>query len=376
MKKREQHIIIFDIDSSSIGGGLFRYTFDANGVVSSVTELLVTRKNIGVLDPQHFDDYFNTTQKVLSQVARTLYRESRTGLDVLYLNVSAPWLSAQKRIIKKSEQQPFDITQDLLNELIEHDIEIAFDKSHTYQDHKVSLVDRKTIGVRGNGYDLRNPIGVQVKDLEIHSLASAMSDDTIEVFSHIIEKEFHIKPEIVSNPAISYQAVKNLLPHQNNLVVVDISGYSTECTVIESDHYKKHLVLPMGYEHMIDSIESETHAGRLESRVMFSPHYHVGRDDNSQADISSLQEKAFKTWYTEFHKALGTLSQEGKLPFTFLIRAPKAIKDGVQFHLLQQDSIGQYIKNHTTIEMVSFDFDNPTKDEELNIIAQVVQTTL
>ena len=89
MSKKDQHIIIFDIDSSSIGGGLFRYSFDANNVVSSVKELYTTRMNIGVLDKDHFEEFFIATQKTLNTVARDIYLQSRMGVDRIYLNVSA-----------------------------------------------------------------------------------------------------------------------------------------------------------------------------------------------------------------------------------------------------------------------------------------------
>ncbi|MCI5051137.1 MAG: hypothetical protein MRY57_02420 [Candidatus Pacebacteria bacterium] len=347
----KKNIVIFDIDSSSVAGGIFEYGYSAAGVCVAIRELFSIRKNIVQTSGLHFDEYWRRTQKVFTDVANEVHLQSLVPLETIYCNVAAPWSSSQKRNVTYSKKKPFTFTKELADELIEKELTSSLSKNVDYKDHKVSLIDRKTIKVSANGYPAREPLGKTMNDVAIDSLITVLSEDTKNAFEHIIEKAFHRKPVFSSNTFMSYFDVERSLPNTDDAIIIDISGEVSEIMVIKHDHLELLGVVPIGmnaiYRHV--AVELNETFAKAKKHILG---YHNGNFDTKLNEkIKDALEKGYKIWLQSFYHFCDEASKQGLLPNTIVIKSSEDIT-WFETLLLSTDELKEHVHARAEIEIV------------------------
>lgn len=347
-----QHHIVFDIDSSTIGAGLFRYGYDIKNNCIEVTELSSIRKNIINGSEYPFESFFERTLKTLAAVAESIYLESMIPLDGVHCNMGMPWMSAQKRSIKYKKDTPFLFTQELAEELIEKELSLSFSKNIDYANHDVALLDRQTVGVYANGYPTRNPIGKEMKDLSIESLTSVISKVTKQSFIDVIERVFHRVPEFTSNTFIRYQEVTKNLPHIDNAIVLDISGEVSEVLVIKDDHIKNIGSLPVGMHTIIRSLRDQLNIPIEKAKKMLHLYHDQKLDQEYAKSIDINIHNAFTEWFKPFFNLIDEYAKQGLLPHTIILRTHASYLGWFEYMFLKEDMLHEHIHTQGQIEVI------------------------
>lgn len=370
----KKYYVIFDIDSSTIGGGVFEFSYNKKGEFVDLREHFSVRKNITNGKEYPFGDFFTRTTKIFREVADNLYRESRVSIDDVYINVGPPWMSAQKRSISYKKKTPFVLTQERADALIQKELEEQFSKNTDFKDHQVELIDRKTIDVHANGYPVRNPIGKTMSDVTMYSLTSVMSKDTKQSFQNIIEEVFHRQATMTSNTFINYEATRRFLPDTNNAIILDISGEISEISVIKHDHLEHLGTIPTGIHGIVRDLR-DTLGISLEKAWGIIPlisgdHLTVEHRKNYERALDS----SFTFYLKSLYNFLDTCSQTGLLPSTIILKTHKEFKYWFEEKLLQSDELTEVVTNRN-IELVHLDtsiwpqYSEIGKDDELSVIA-------
>ena len=371
-----EHCILFDIDSASIGGAFVRYGKDTRGIVIETTILFSLRKEITNGTEYPFEKFFDQTLKTFKAVAEEVHLQSLTTIDNIYMNISVPWMSAQKRIINYKKKKSFTLTQKLIDGLIQKEIEAPLNHNLDYAEHDVELIRRRTIDIYANGYPVRNPIGKEMNDLSIHSLISVISTTTKQKFNEIIEEVFHREPKLISNTFVNYQAVKTLLPNIDNALVIDISGEVTAVLVIKKDHLLHIGSIPFGTHSIIRSLRDNLHISinKAESLIRLQIKGHL--ESKYEQSIDTAMKEAFKVWFKPFYNLLDTYSQHGLLPHTIVLKANNDSIKWCQENILKEDSLYEHMDTQGRIEMISLanvlPIDVSEEDLELSILSQLI----
>lgn len=371
----KKYSIIFDIDSTTIGGGVFEYTYDKKNVLINIRTLFSTRKKITNGSEHPFRDFFARTLRVLAEVSNEVYLQSLVDISSIYMNVSAPWMSAQKRVIYYAKKTDFVFTQELANSLIDKEMKSEFSKNSDFKGHSVELIDRKTIDVYANGYPTRNPLGKTMNDVVLHSLTSVMSTTTKDAFEEVIERVFNQKPEMISNTFMSYQSVKSFLPDENDAIVIDMSGEISEILIIKNDHLTHLGTIPVGIHAIVRSLR-DTLSVSLEKAwnlvQLVETRY---LEENYTKSQQSAFEKAWMVYLKPLYGILDSFAKEGLLPSTIILKTHKEFKHWIEEKFLESD----YLTEHTTgrFGVVHFDIDSKTDldsmdDDELSVIASYI----
>ncbi len=352
--ERKKHIIIFDIDSASIGAAVVACHYTAKGDLEKVRSVFELREDISLTTSINFDDFFARTLKTFEHVAKTVYLQALDSLEGVYCNVSAPWISSQKRIIHYEHKKPFEVTKKLVESCIEKEIESSFSTNLDFKHHgNVTLVERRTVDMYLNGYSSLKPYGKQANTMDIHSLSSVMSETTKQAFEHIVERVFSRKVHFFSNTFVSYQTVRTILPHEDSCIVLDISGELSEIFVIVDDHLKHIASFASGMNSIVRDVASRLHMGyqkafslvRLSHQESFDPHY--------QKTMTDVIDRAFRDWLQEFFAVLDALGKDGLLPDTLCLSMDHRLVDWFQHKLLQTDMLAQHMHARSThIKMV------------------------
>src|SRR5690606_13223436 len=140
--------------------------------------LFEIRESISEGKSYPFAEFWRRTKKTFDSVAFKVYQQSLIPFEDIFINVSAPWASAQKQTLHYEKKNEFVFTQELADSLIEKKLATPLSKNLDYHRHKVSLIDRRTIKVSCDGYPTRNPFGKSIREVAIDSLITVLSDDS------------------------------------------------------------------------------------------------------------------------------------------------------------------------------------------------------
>lgn len=369
--------IIFDIDSTTIGGGIFRYDYDSKGVLVGRRELFVVRKKITNGSNYSFDDFLNKTLKTLHDVASEVYLQSLITIDTIYCNVSAPWMSSQKRKVTYTKNKPFIFTADLEKKLVEKELSISLKKNLDYAQHDVALIDRQTVNIYGNGYAARKPLGTSMTDVCIHSLVSVMSRDTKKLFEEAIEKVFHRDLVFVSNTFVSYQALRTRLPHTNDAIIMDISGELTEVLVVKKDNLVHIGSIPVGSNHVVRTLSTMLAVPYAKADHLLSAHQE-SFDLEYISKIQQLIKKSFRVWFKEFFNLCDEYSKKGLLPGNIVLRCDPSYASWFDEMILGEDMLQEHIHTADRVNLQHFDAVigdlKSNSDIELAVISDFIES--
>ena len=370
-----EHFILFDIDSASIGGGLVRYGKDTQGKILETQVLFSVRKNITDGNEYPFEKFFDQTIKTFKKVAEEVHLQSLVTIDGIYINVSVPWMSAQKRIIEYTKEKPFVLSQELLDELIQKEIEAPLHHNLEYADHDVELIRRRTLDIYANGYRARNPIGKEMSDLRIHSLVSVISTTTKQKFYEVIEQVFHRTPQLVSNTFVNYQAMKLLLPTLDNAFIIDMSGEVTSVLVVKKDQLNHIGSIPLGTHHIVRSLRDTLGISIQKARSLIRLQSQGTLDATYEASLSKAMETAFRVWFKSFYALIDTYGQHGLLPRTMVFKTDNEHLRWCREYLLREDSLYEHMDTRGRVEMIVLSDRVPhehSDDSELVILSQLI----
>lgn len=371
--------LIFDIDSSTIGAGLFEFGYNVKGECIQVRELSKIRMDITNGERYSFEEFWNRTQSIFKKVSEQIHLQSLIPLENIYCNVSSPWASAQKRTINYSKNKVFIFTQELADELIKKEITSSLKKNLDYHNHDVDLIDRKTIAVRANGYSSRNPIGKEMNELQIDSLVTVMSKGTKETFEHIIEKVFHRLPVFTSNIFVSYNDSQKSLPNENDAIIMDIAGEMTEILITRNDHLELIGTLPSGTHHILrDTAETlgETfYKTKKQVQILYTTHL----EESYQQKIKIALNKSYKKWLKEFYNFCDNASKHGLLPSTIILKTYTESMHWFESLLLESEELSEHMHAKSTVRIVHLHsqrklekIDLDVSDPELRVIVHTL----
>lgn len=370
-----KNIVVFDIDSASIAGGVFSYGYNEKGGLEQVRELYRIRESITDGRLYDFETYFARTLKACERTAHQVMLQSRIELDDIVINVSAPWVSSQKRVINYSEKKPFEITDELLDTLVAQEIDTEFTSNITYKDHDVELLDRKTIDLYVNGYPSRKPVGKKASEIAIHSLTSVISSVTKKAFDDVIESVFHRLPRYIPNTFVAYMYVRDNHPDVNDAIVIDVSGELSQVSIINDDHLRSFITFPAGYHHIYRDMAERMNIPLAKAQRMIHLHYDGHLEETQDKKVAESLEHGFSIWYKALYSAVDSIAKEGLLPKTIILKTDNNTHAWLGEKILQEPTLRQHLHVGGSIEMVApalamaQDAKLEVDDTELGIVA-------
>lgn len=346
-EKSLQQYIVFDIDSNSVAAMVVQKQGGHDHVVAYQRTDIHGEKNLS------FDEFFLKTQRILSDLAESMSSKLNSDDFAVYVNLSAPWVSSQKRILEYKKQKDFTFTEELVRDMITAEIERPLSDNNDYADYNlVSLIERRTLDVYVNGYPTRQPYGETAKTIELHALSSVMSTETKEVFESIIERYFHRVPVFFSNTFMNYQSVKTVLPYQDNVIIVDVSGRTTEVSVIKSDHLTHLGSFPLGSDQVIRDLAQTLSFSLKKTYSMIEMLDSETLDAVYQKRIQKAMSESFHVWKKSFYAFIEKIAKDGVLPSDICLLTTPALQGWYIEQLLSADELMVHMHAGHTVSVV------------------------
>lgn len=179
----------------------------------------------------------NTSMLLDGEGRRALFEYNPTAkISELHCNISAPWSYTVTKTINYKQEQPFDITEDLIEELltsIERKIDEELERNDTLQPLGLQVITRKLLQIAANGYQSADPIGSSVNAITVSQSSAVTQEYLIETLTDIQEKIF---PEVpmykLSFILLLYATLKDLKISKDDVCLIDITYEATEIGVV------------------------------------------------------------------------------------------------------------------------------------------------
>ena len=312
-KEKDELVLIFDIGSSVISGGLFLMQ------KSGVPKIIFTvRENINIPTTIDANKFLLLTLQSLKVVTEKIHNAGLGAPDKIFCVLSSPWYLSQTRFIDLEKNTEFIFTPQLADDLVKNEVSLfKAERGPTFgitrdRDRTIEL---KNIKIYLNGYETAKPLKQRAKTLEMIIFISISPEDVLDRIEKTISKFFHPKElKFVSSSLALFVTVRDLFNNQDNFLLVDIGGDLTNISMTKKDILRESISFPSGINFFIRGLSKGMRCSLSEAQSFLS----LYRDGHASLDVAKKIETivdGLKTeWLHKFQESLANLSNDISVP--------------------------------------------------------------
>ncbi len=195
------------------------------------------------------------------------YNKSAT-LTELQCSIAAPWSYTVTKAINYKQDEPFDVSEDLISELVltaQRKTESELNESESVNKLGLSVVTRTTMDVLANGYRIAHPEGQKAEELSVSHASVVTQQYLIDTVEEMREKLFsETKAKKISFALMLYCVARDLMPVSYEVCLVDVTYEATEIGIVRDGTLNYCTHTPFGLFSLTREIASITNAPLVE----------------------------------------------------------------------------------------------------------------
>jgi cell division ATPase FtsA len=248
-KKKDDIIAIFDIGSSHVTGALVQFSSQ-----SSVRPHILVSKSfsIPVREDPSYDQLVKGTLNTIEEVARFLESKHLGSPKDIVCVLGAPWYTAHTRTVLIQEQTPFVFSKKFADALVAKELDLIQKELNITSDQM--LLENKTVSIRLNGYETAEPLNKKTKNVSLSLFTSFMPKDVHDLIQQKMHTFFHRIPVVHTSLFSHTTLLKDMFPDDRDYVLVDVSGETTECSIMRDGVLIESHSFPIGTNHIVRAI--------------------------------------------------------------------------------------------------------------------------
>ena len=349
-KKKDKLMLVFDIRSSSVGGALF--LMQKSGIpkiIFSAREPIILRETLDI------NKFLFSTIKSLEIVADKIYKAGMGKPEAAFCVLSSPWHISQTRVVRLEKNTPFLFTPKLALDLIKKEISL-FEEEYLikYENAKspVRSIEFKNIKIMLNGYETPNPLDQKAKELEMAVFISISPEQVLKKIEKTIKKFFHFENIKFSSFSLaSFAIVRDIYAHNEDFLLVDISGEVTDISMVKKNTLRESISFPLGYNFITRKIASLLHFSLDEAKSFFSLFKDGHASESAVKKISPVMDKLKMEWLGKFQESLANLSNDISIPSTIYIAVDKDVADFF-CRIIETEQFNQYSLTESKFKVI------------------------
>jgi cell division ATPase FtsA len=242
---------------------------------------------------------------------RALYEyDKRASISEIQCCISAPWAYTVTKTIEYSEDNPFEVTKTLIDELIETALkktQVELNENEAVNQLGLTVITRSTVDILTNGYRIKNPIGEKASQI-------ALSHVSVVTQKYLTDHIDELRHKIFANTAIHklsyilalYSVTEELIPDQQELCLVDITYEATEIGIVRDGSLKYSTHTPYGAFSLAREISNIT------SVPLYEAFQYLHSDDPLafMRDLGERQRKEIETVLEAYTQKVADLFHE------------------------------------------------------------------
>ncbi len=179
----------------------------------------------------------NATIQLDTVGRQALYEyNSSARIKTIQATISAPWSYTVTKTINFSQDEEFEVTEELFDELIsatEEKIATELATNETVNNLGLKIITQATMDALSNGYRIARPQGSRAKEFSIARANVVAQEYLTDSIDETCKKVFSgAESKKLSFILMMYSVVRDLLPHIFEVCLVDITYEATEIGVV------------------------------------------------------------------------------------------------------------------------------------------------
>ena len=306
--RSNKHIVLIDIGSSSVAAAVVKYEPKENpNVLFHVREPIRIQEE---LDVDRFISHMTSALKnVLTLVQqqgiiKTKASNSGEKIERVVCVLSSPWYTGDTKQIFLNEEQPFTVTKDFIDNIIDDVVAQYKDEDLTNLKHEsihmqdAVLVDEQVMEVRLNDYPTRKPVGKKTTSMTLSIYLSVMAGSMKNEIQETIGTFFNHDVDFHAFPLVGSRALQSLFSREDHFLMMDVTGEVSDIALISGDIVAQSGSFSVGHNALIRYVTEALGISVEEARSRIAMHLEDAGDTEA-VDAASL-ERALTSFYIEW----------------------------------------------------------------------------
>ncbi|MEI6843376.1 MAG: hypothetical protein WCK48_02630 [bacterium] len=322
-EKKDEASLLIDIGNGSIGSALVLCKENSKPVV-----LHSVRKSFSISGESFENRIVEEMLKTLDESLKDLMKYNfkadhlKKTFNGILISFSSPWFILQSKDIHLEQDKTFIITQSFVDDVLTKE-EMMFKKELLEQSKKNGLnekyviVDKNIVHCKLNGYTLRINIGKKTKAFDAFLCLSAIPEITLNKIISTVHRYTNTDEEKISIhafPLVSFLVIKDIFHYEDNFLIMDVAGETTDITLISDGTLKKTMSFPLGRNFIIRQITKKFDCSPQIAESMLHMFNSGEADEPVSKSIEEVLANIETEWAIYIEDTLATLSPQMILP--------------------------------------------------------------
>ncbi|MEN9649561.1 MAG: hypothetical protein RL094_528 [Candidatus Parcubacteria bacterium] len=235
---------------------------------------------------------------------------------------SSPWYVSQTKNIHVTQEKPFIVTQQLIDNAI-------LDASSAYTgkgSREFRIIEQKLIKVSLNGYPTQSPEKKKATILDLSVFLSFARVASIDQIKSTIEKHFHLSDISVHSQSLaSFSVIQKMWSDHPNYIISDVTSEITELLIVRQNALSEAASFPMGKQYVVRELTRILNTTGEVSNSLLAMYQEKRLDIKLVDKIEKAMAEIKTNWLQSFTKTLGDMTIGTALPSKFYLFCPKDI---------------------------------------------------
>ncbi len=313
-QKDEKYNLIIDISSESIGASFVRIKEGQKPhIINTIRHQIPFQEKVSV------KRLISLLKETLDIVLDDLIKKgNKIYPEKVIIALASPWCASQTRIVEISEENEFEITEELFEEIVEKEEKNYLSEIQSNSQGEklqIEIIESNIIDIKVNGYNVEKPIGIKTKNLRLSIHVTSSQTLIINTIKDLILKRWiKVKYKFISFIYSSFNVIKDKLSKETSFLIVNVSGEVTDLSLIIDDVIISSISFPYGFHAFLRSVSKElslvSEAAYSEIKLYNSSKLSKDRIDQ----ISSILDKTASNWSSVLKTSIKQLTKYKIIP--------------------------------------------------------------
>jgi cell division ATPase FtsA len=324
-RKKVELGAVFDIGSSSVGAGIVKFR---EGRAPEI--VYVTREPIPFQESVDPTRLFNDMIRSLSAVNMRIHKDGLAhlkftehgGLHIrhVFYALSSPWSVSQTKVVTIEKSEPVVVTREMVEAVIAKE-EKSFEsevidpsQAPDFKD-KLSVIDKKVVQIKLNGYEVAEPLGKKAKTIDISFFMSLAPKTVVDKIIEVSIGAHHPKTtRIGSFPLVLFSTLRDTLRDTQDLVLLDVGGEISDISVVKNGLILETASMPLGKNFLTRRVSRALSVSEAEALSLLRLYFADHADKVTTESLRPVIENASSEWAGALHTVLTGISGSLSLP--------------------------------------------------------------
>ena len=320
-KENSPHnVAVFDIGSGNVGVAIVRVGGESDRPVF----LFSQRFEIAIEEEVNFEKFAISMASALELAAKAVRDAKVSGISEVFCFLGSPWYASQTRTISFTKNNPFNVTESLIKNLVDKEIDLFkkgdLPKYASYE--KMSILENYTIDCILNGYRVPNPFQKNVSSVNLSIFLSMSPSIILDQMKKIIERHVsfaHRKLFFASTVFSEYLLISNLFVKNDSYLLIDVDGEITDISVVKNNVLEETMSFPVGRNALVRDITTCKHNTQAEATTLIRGYISGHLELTVHEEIEECLSRVRTTWLDSFQDSLTRLAGHLALPRTVFL---------------------------------------------------------